>query len=99
MKRIRDVYLGSEFFPSRVPDPGSKRFPDPVSGSASKNLSILTQKIVSKLSIIWSKMFIADTDPGSWFFYPSRTPDPGVKRHRIPVPGSGSATLIEASIY
>jgi hypothetical protein len=25
--RIRDVYPGSEFFPSRIPDPGSKRFP------------------------------------------------------------------------
>ncbi len=33
-----------------IPDPGSIRFPDPGSESASKNLSILTQKIVSKLS-------------------------------------------------
>jgi hypothetical protein len=24
--RIRDVYPGSEFFPSRIPDSGSKRF-------------------------------------------------------------------------
>jgi hypothetical protein len=39
---------GSEFFPS--PDTGLKRFQDPGSGSASKYLSILTQKIVSKLS-------------------------------------------------
>jgi hypothetical protein len=48
----------SEFFPSRIPDPGSKRVEDPGSGSASasekKNLSILTQKIVYKLSeTIW----------------------------------------------
>ncbi len=55
---------GSGFFPSLIPDPGSKRFPDPGSTSASKNLNILTQNIVSKLSEIWSGMFI---------------PDPGVK--------------------
>ncbi len=35
---------GSEFISSRTPDPGS----------ASKNLSILTQKMVSKISEIWS---------------------------------------------
>jgi hypothetical protein len=35
---------------SSIPDPGSKRFPD--LASASKNLSILTQKIVFKLSEI-----------------------------------------------
>jgi hypothetical protein len=35
-----------------IPDPGSKRFPDPGSGSELKNLSILTQKIVSMLSEI-----------------------------------------------
>ncbi len=38
------------FFPTWTSDPGSKLFMDPVSGSASKTLSILTQKIVSKLS-------------------------------------------------
>ncbi len=45
---------GSEFFPSRILDPGKKRFPDPGSGSAiaSHNLSILTKKIVSELSWI-----------------------------------------------
>jgi hypothetical protein len=45
--RIRDVYHGSEFF-----HPGSrvKKIPDPESGS--KNLSILTQESVSKLSEI-----------------------------------------------
>jgi hypothetical protein len=52
--RIRDVYTGdpgSGFFPSRIPDPGSK-IQDLGSGSAQENLSILTQKIVSKLSEI-----------------------------------------------
>jgi hypothetical protein len=67
-----DPYPGSEFFfPSRIPDTGSKRFPDPGSGSALKNLSILTQKIVSKHQYCGSGMFIPDPD-----FYPSRTPDP-----------------------
>ncbi len=67
----------SEFFPSRSPDPGSTFFPsqipdsrikifsvrDPWSGSASKNLSILAQKMISKLSEIWSGFFIPDPDP------------------------------------
>jgi hypothetical protein len=48
-------------------------------GSAPKNLSILNPKIVSKLSRIWSWLFIPDPDP---YFFP--IPDPGVKRHRIP---------------
>jgi hypothetical protein len=80
--RIRDVYPGSEFFP--IPDPESrvKKISDPGSGSASKsNLSILTQKIVSKLSEIWSGMIIPDPDLD---FLP--IPDPGSKRHRIPDP-------------
>jgi hypothetical protein len=60
---------GSEFFPSRIPDPN---FFHP--GSASKNLSILTQK----------KLFLSSRnyDPGRSFriqiFYPSRIPDLGV---------------------
>jgi hypothetical protein len=49
------------FFPSLIPDPDSKdsgsriqiqKIPDPGSGSASKNLCILTSKMVSKLSEI-----------------------------------------------
>ena len=109
---------GSEFFPSRIPDPGSKFFPswipDPGSeffpsrrldpGSASKNLSILTKKMVSQLSEIWSRFFIPDPDPGSasWLFtYPrsrSWIPDPESRGRKctgslIPDPGSGFATL------
>ncbi len=38
-QRSKDTTTGSELFPSRIPD----------SGSASKNLSILTQKMFSKL--------------------------------------------------
>jgi hypothetical protein len=41
--RIRDIYPGSEFYPSPI---------HPGSGSASKNSSILTKKIVAKLSEI-----------------------------------------------
>jgi hypothetical protein len=59
--------------------PGSKRFPDPGSGSTSKNRIILTQNIVSKLS---------EYDQGRssririLISYPSRIQGP--KRHRIP---------------
>ncbi len=52
MLGIRDVYPGSR-----------PNFLHP--GSASKNLSILNQKIVSKLLEIWSGLFITDPDPGS----------------------------------
>ncbi len=73
-RSLFDLYLfgrgrvadpGSDFFPSRI-----RIFPIPDPGSASKNLSTLTQKIVSKLSEIWSGLFIPDPDPGSgsWFF-------------------------------
>ncbi len=81
MLRIRDVYPGYKFFSSRFLDPGSKTFPDPL--SALKNLSILTQKIVSKLS---------EYDRGCscririLIFLPSRIPDPGIKM--APNPGS-----------
>jgi hypothetical protein len=49
--RIRDVYPGSDFFPSSIQDPGSRirtvSIPDP--GSSSKNLSILTPKKAKKM--------------------------------------------------
>jgi hypothetical protein len=49
-------------------------------------IELFTKKIVKKLLKIWS------WDPGSGknLF---RIPDPGVKKHPIPDPGSGSATL------
>jgi hypothetical protein len=43
--RILDVYPDPNFF---IPDPGSEYFPHRP-GSASKNFSIVTPKIVSKL--------------------------------------------------
>jgi hypothetical protein len=56
---------------------------------------LFTKKMVKKLLKIWS------WDPGSEIGDPektysgSRIPDPGVKKHPIPDPGSGSATLNE----
>ncbi len=47
----------------RIPDLGSKIYPDYGSGSASKNGSIFNPKNGSKLSEKWSGMFIPD--PGS----------------------------------
>ena len=72
---IRDVYPGSwtQIFP--ILDPNFS-IPDP--GSALKNLSILTQKMVYKLSETVSGLFIPD--PGSRI---QRS-----KRHQIPDPGS-----------
>jgi hypothetical protein len=63
--RIRDVYPGSDFFPSRIPDQNFS-IPDP--GSASKNLGILTQE----------KWFLSSRkyDPGC----SSQIPDPWVKK-------------------
>jgi hypothetical protein len=61
-----DVNPGSRLHPRyRV-----KKIPGSWSASESRNLNILTQKIVSKLWEIWSGMFIPDSDPrsGSWFF-------------------------------
>jgi hypothetical protein len=80
--RIRDVYPGSDFFPSRI---RTVSIPDP--GSSSKNLSILTPKKAKKW-FLSSKKY----DPGC----SSRIPDPdadflpsriqGSKRR--PIPGS-----------
>jgi hypothetical protein len=56
-------------------------------------VEVFTQKIFNMLSNIWV------WDPGSVIRDPektysgSRIPDPEVKRHQIPDPGSGSATL------
>ncbi len=80
---------------SSVADPGclskiriffilDQNFSHPDPGFASKNLRILTQKIVCKLSEIWSGLFIPDPDPD---FLPIPNPGSGwSKRHRIPDP-------------
>ncbi len=103
----------SEFFPSQIPDSGSKIFPswipDPRSkffhpGSALKNLSILTKKMVSQLSEKWSGFSTPNPDPGSgsWHFtHPgswSCISDPESRGQKgtgalIPDPGSRFATL------
>ncbi len=66
--RNRDIYPMSRFCIFSTPFPGS----------ASKNLSTWTQKIVPKLSKIWSGLFIPDPDSD---FLP--IPDPGSKGYRI----------------
>ncbi len=85
LSRILDP--GSEFFPSQIqvpgskfvsswiPDPGPEFFPSWIlhPGCASKNLSILTKKMVSQLSEIWTGFSILDLYPGSgsWLYtYP-----------------------------
>ncbi len=50
-------------------------------------IELFTKKIVKKLLKIWS----CDPGCGKNLF---RIPDPGVKKHPIPDPGSGSATLL-----
>jgi hypothetical protein len=76
LSRIPDpnfFHPGSELFSSRIPDPH-------------QNLSFLNQKIVSKLSEIWSGLFIPEPDPGSGsrsFIHPGSRIQ-GSKRHRIP---------------
>jgi hypothetical protein len=81
--RIRDVY--------RIPDPnffhpGSrvKRFPDP--HFASKNLSILTQKIVSTVPTF---RFDADPDPGPLHCLISSVADSDPGSGAFLTPGSG----------
>jgi hypothetical protein len=96
---------GSEFVPSRIPDPSfflpgcririfsipDPNFSIPATGSASKNLSILNPKNCF-LALGNMTRFV---HPGSripiLIFYPSRIPDPRVKK--APDPGSGFATL------
>jgi hypothetical protein len=65
-----------------IPDPNSFH-----PGSALKNLSIFSQKMVSKLSEISFGLFIPDSDPDSL-----PVPDPRVKK--APDPGSGFATQV-----
>jgi hypothetical protein len=77
---------GSDFFPSRILDPGSKvdKIPDP----HQRNKVFLTQITDNKFSNIRSGIFIPD--PGSGFF---SIPDPGSRiRIRIPDPGAKKAS-------
>ncbi len=73
-----------------IPDPGSEFLFHPGSRICIKNLSILTQKIVSS-SEIGSRLLIPDQDP-DFTHLGSRIPNPGVKK--APDPGSGSTTLL-----
>jgi hypothetical protein len=85
--------LESKFF--SILDPGSRveKIPDPGSGSASKNLNILTQNIVSKLR---NRNFHPRSRIRILIFNPSLIPDPGVKK--APEPGSESTKLCAISL-
>jgi hypothetical protein len=58
-----------------------KKILDPGSGSTSKNVNILTQIIVSKLSENMIRVVHPGSGSGILIFYPSRIQ--GSKRHRI----------------
>ncbi len=68
--RIRDVYPGFEFF--SIPDPHKIL------------VFLLTQKIVSKLSEIWSELFI---------------PDPGTDFLSISDPGSATVEILNDQFF
>jgi hypothetical protein len=80
--RVQNVYRGSRIRAFPITDPGS----------ASKNLSTIFKYLNPKWFLSSRKY-----DPGcsSWIriliFYPSRTPDPGVKK--VPDPGSGTLVI------
>jgi hypothetical protein len=97
--RIRGMFIPDpNFF---YPGPRIQDQKDPRIRICNPNLSILTQTIITKLSEIWSKIFILDPDPGSgsWFFAHPGSRIQGSKRHRIPDPGSGSATLVSRFLF
>ncbi len=95
MLRIRDVYPGSHFFPSRI-----RTVSIPDRGSASKNLSILTPKKTKKWFLSSRKYdkgcssripdpdadFLPIADPGSRGQKGTESRIQGSKRHRIPDP-------------
>jgi hypothetical protein len=77
--RIRDVYPGSKFFPSRI-----QGWQNPGSGFATRNLSIFNPKIWYQVL----KNKIRDVHPVSRIPYWSQIqiPGPGAKIYRIPDP-------------
>ncbi len=87
--RIRDVYPGSDFFPSRIPDPncllhrGSRIRIKEFKYFNPKKWLLSSRKYDPGCS---SRIPDSDAD-----LTPSRIPDPGFKK--APDPGSGSATL------
>ncbi len=89
---IRDVYPGSEFFPSRIPDPGSKRFPDP--HPHPKNLEFKYFNPKNCFQILGNMIQNVQSGSGSWFFTHLGSRIQGTKSHRNPDRGFGSAALL-----
>jgi hypothetical protein len=93
----------ADFYASRIPDPktatkerGEKKYlifelvKKKMSANLQRIIELFTQKIVVKLSKVPIPMGL---DPGSGKTY-SGSRIQGSKRHQIPRPGSGSASLI-----
>jgi hypothetical protein len=81
-------YPGSRIRLFSIPDPNCLH---PGPGSSSKNLSLLTPKKPKKWFLSSRKYDpVCSSRIRMLTFYPSRIPDPGVKK--APDPGSGSAT-------
>ncbi len=83
--RIRDVYPGSEFFHPKTTKSRVKKNPDPGSGTASKNLSILTQKL-----FLSSRKYNRGCSSRIRILFFLPIPDPGVTK----APDSGSRIRI-----
>jgi hypothetical protein len=90
-------YGSGMFIPDpNVFHPGSRviRILDPGSGFTSKLFKYFNPKIVSKLSEIWSGMFIPDPDLDFFTHSGSLIQDPGVEK----APDPGSATLKKSTV-
>ncbi len=83
MLRIRNVYPGSDFFPSRIPDPNCLH-----PGSASKNLSILTQKKKKEMGSNCRK-YDPGCSSGCWLSTHPGSRIQGSKRPRIRTRNTG----------
>jgi hypothetical protein len=71
--RILDAYPGSDFFPSRILELYIFH------AGSDQRISFNSQKIGSKLSEIWSGLFIPDPGSGSWFFLPLSRGQKGIR--------------------
>ncbi len=92
MLRIRDVYPGSDFFLSRIPDLGSEFF-HPGSRIRIKEFKYFNPKkcfIISRKLGNMVRVFHPGSRSGSSLFIHPGSRIHGSKRHRIPDPGSGS---------
>jgi hypothetical protein len=88
--RIRDFYPGSEFFPSRIPDPGQKDSGSRIRIRIQEFKYFKTKKLLlsSRKYDPGSSTKVRIPDPVLDFLH---IPDPGSRVKRAPDPGSRSA--------